>query len=140
MHLILGPVELTLPLHLQPYLSEVRFIGSVPTPWHSWVLVAPPSTTSPSSPLLPVLQSFLSNLTTSIQAFNAPEARKGSSKEFIEGHFGYPPEDVEAWLAQVDYPHGDVVEVSKDMVEKTLSCVALSASRPLALAAPSEAD
>ncbi|GAA5940137.1 hypothetical protein JCM3775_007274 [Rhodotorula graminis] len=105
----------------KPYLSEVRFIGSVPTPWHSWVLVAPPSTTSPTSPLLPVLQSFLSNLTTSIQAFNAPEARKTSSKEFIEGHFGYPTEDVEAWLAQVDYPHGDVVEVSKDMVEKTLS-------------------
>lgn len=140
MHLILGPVELTLPLHLQPYLSEVRFIGSVPTPWHSWVLVAPPSTTSFSSPLLPVLQSFLLNLTTSIQAFNTPEARKGSSKDFIAGHFGYPPEDVEAWLAQVDYPHGDVVEVSKDMVEKTLSCVALSASRPLALVAPSEAD
>lgn len=110
----------------QPYLSEVRFIGSVPTPWHSWVLVAPPSTTSPPSPLLPVLQSFLANLTESIHAFNAPAAREGASKELIKGHFGYPEEDVKAWLAQVDYPHGDVVEVSKDMVEKTLSCVSLS--------------
>ncbi|BGP51956.1 hypothetical protein JCM10450v2_007916 [Rhodotorula kratochvilovae] len=105
----------------KPYLSEVRFIGSVPTPWHSWVLVAPPSATAPSSPLLPVLQSFLTNLTASIHAFNAPEARKGPSKEYIQGHFGYPEEDVRAWLEQVDYPRGDVVEISKEMVQKTLS-------------------
>lgn len=135
-----GRLELILPRRSQPYLSEVRFIGSVPTPWHSWVLVAPPSTTSSTSPLLPVLQSFLSNLTTSIHAFNAPEARKSSSKAFIEGHFGYPAEDVEAWLAQVDYPHGDVVEVSKDMVEKTLSCVLLSFLSSSSLVSSSETD
>ncbi|GAA5832820.1 hypothetical protein JCM11251_005776 [Rhodosporidiobolus azoricus] len=105
----------------KPYLNEVRFIGSVPTPWHSWALVATPSTTSPSSPLLPILDSFLTNLTTSIQSFDAGTARETTSKEFIKGHFGYPEEDVKAWLEQVSYPKGDVRRVDKAMVEKTLS-------------------
>ncbi|BGP18416.1 hypothetical protein JCM10213_001663 [Rhodosporidiobolus nylandii] len=104
----------------KPYLNEVRFIGSVPTPWHSWVLVAPPRTTAPDSPLRPILQHFLTNLTSSIQAFDAKDAREGSSKEFIKGHFGYPEEDVQAWLKQVSYPEGDVREVDRGMVEKTL--------------------
>ncbi|GAA5913456.1 hypothetical protein JCM6882_001965 [Rhodosporidiobolus microsporus] len=104
----------------KPYLNEVRFIGSVPTPWHSWVLVATPSTTAPSSPLLPILDSFLTNLTASIQSFDAASARETSSKEFIKGHFGYPEEDVKAWLEQVSYPKGDVRGVEKAMVEKTL--------------------
>ncbi|GAA6003322.1 uncharacterized protein JCM10292_003853 [Rhodotorula paludigena] len=104
----------------KPYLSEVRFIGSVPTPWHSWALVAPPSTTSPSSPLLPVLSNFLTNLTASIHAFDAPAAREGDSKAFVQKQFGYPEDDVQAWLDQVDYPKGDVVEIDRVMVEKTL--------------------
>lgn len=107
----------------KPYLSEVRFIGSVPTPWHSWALVAPPSTTAPSSPLLPVLSSFLTNLTASIHAFDAPAAREGDSKAFVQKHFGYPEDDVQAWLDQVNYPKGDVVEIDRAMVEKTLQYV-----------------
>ncbi|GAA5973472.1 hypothetical protein JCM11641_006480 [Rhodosporidiobolus odoratus] len=105
----------------KPYLDEVRFIGSVPTPWHSWVLVATPSTTASTSPLLPILENFLTNLNTSIQSFDAQSARETTSKEFIKGHFGYPEEDVKAWLEQVSYPKGDVREISKGMVEETLS-------------------
>ncbi|BGO95950.1 hypothetical protein NBRC10512_005466 [Rhodotorula toruloides] len=104
----------------KPYLNEVRFIGNVPTPWHSWVVVATPSTTSSSSPLRSLLESFLSNLTSSIHSFDAADARASSSKEFIKGHFGYPDEDVKAWLEQVSYPKGEVREVDKSMVEKTL--------------------
>lgn len=114
----------------QPHLDEVRFIGSVPTPWHSWVLVATPSTTAPSSPLLPILDSFLTNLTASIHSFDAATARETTSKEFIKGHFGYPEEDVKAWLEQVSYPKGDVREVDKAMVEKTLKYVSFASSVP----------
>ncbi|GAA5957954.1 hypothetical protein JCM3765_006214 [Sporobolomyces pararoseus] len=103
----------------RPYLDEVRFIGTVPTPWHSWAVVASPSTLAPSSPLLPVLESFLSNLTTSIRAFDSTEARSQDSVEFVKKTFGYPEDDVRAWFDQVSYPQGEVKEIEKAMVEKT---------------------
>lgn len=104
---------------LQPYLDEVRFIGTVPTPWHSWAVVASPSTLAPSSPLLPVLEAFLLNLTKSIRTFDSPQARSSESVEFVKSAFGYPEEDVRAWFDQVSYPQGEVKEIEKAMVEKT---------------------
>ncbi|GAA5949469.1 hypothetical protein JCM21900_000230 [Sporobolomyces salmonicolor] len=105
---------------IQPYLNEVRFIDYVPTPWHSWAIVASPATLSPSSPLLPTLQSFLPDLSASMHAFDSPAARASDSVEFIKAQFGYPEEDVRAWLDQVAYPKGEAHEVSRAMVERTL--------------------
>lgn len=107
----------------QPYLNEVRFIGNVPTPWHSWAIVATPSTLSPTSPQHATLTTFLSELSASVHAFDAPVARNGSSKEFVEATWSYPREDVEAWLRQVEYPKGEVNEISREMVQSTLRCV-----------------
>lgn len=121
----------------QPYLNEVRFIGNVPTPWHSWAIVATPSTLSPSSPQYTQLQRFLSELSTSIHAFDAPEARASSSKAFVEKTWEYPREDVEAWLKQVEYPQGEVNEISKSMVESTLRCVLFSPVLAAVLTVPS---
>ncbi|GAA5870509.1 hypothetical protein JCM1840_004785 [Sporobolomyces johnsonii] len=104
----------------KPYLNEVRFIDYVPTPWHSWAIVASPATLSPSSPLLPTLESFLPALSASMHAFDSPAARASDSIEFIKAQFGYPEEDVRAWLDQVAYPKGDAHEISRDMVERTL--------------------
>ena len=115
-------------LDTQPYLDEVRFIGTVPTPWHSWAVVASPSTLAPSSPLLPILEAFLSNLTQSIRSFDSPQARSSESVEFVKSAFGYPEEDVRAWFDQVSYPQGEVKEIEKAMVEKTLKYVSFSAS------------
>ncbi|GAA5882997.1 hypothetical protein JCM16303_006783 [Sporobolomyces ruberrimus] len=103
----------------RPYLDEVRFIGTVPTPWHSWAVVASPSTLAPSSPLLPTLEAFLSNLTKSIRDFDSKEARSKDSVEFVKTTFGYPEDDVRAWFDQVSYPQGEVKEVERAMVEKT---------------------
>ncbi|GAA5902387.1 substrate-binding domain-containing protein [Sporobolomyces salmoneus] len=103
----------------KPYLDEIRFIDFVPTPWHSWAVVASPSTLESSSPLRPVLESFLSNLTTSIRAFDSTEARSKDSVEFVKSTFGYPEEDVRAWFDQVSYPQGEVKEIERAMVEKT---------------------
>ncbi|BGP58372.1 hypothetical protein JCM8202_001873 [Rhodotorula sphaerocarpa] len=104
----------------KPYLNEVRFIGNVPTPWHSWAIVATPSTLSPTSPQHATLTTFLSELSASVHAFDAPAARNGSSKEFVEATWSYPREDVEAWLRQVEYPKGEVNEISREMVQSTL--------------------
>lgn len=99
----------------------MRFIGVVPTPWHSWAVVASPSTLESSSPLRPVLESFLSNLTKSIRAFDSPEARANESVEFVKSAFGYPEDDVRAWFDQVSYPTGEVNEIERSMVEKTFA-------------------
>lgn len=66
------------------------------------------------------LSAFLGRLTAEVHAFNSPEARKGSSPDFVEGHFKYPRKDVEAWFEQVDYPKAGLDVVSTATVEKTL--------------------
>lgn len=104
----------------KPYLSELRFIDHVLTPWSSWLIVAPPAIASS-----PALKTFLANLSESIHSFDAADARKGSSKEFIIGHFGYPKEDVEAWLEGVTYPQTGVEVVERETIEKTLKWVPL---------------
>lgn len=99
----------------KPFLSELRFIDHVLTPWSSWLIVAPPTLTSDAR-----LTQFLADLSASIHAFDAADARKGSSKEFILGHFGYEEEDVEAWLETVRYPTAGVEVVERATIVKTL--------------------
>lgn len=101
----------------KPFLSELRFIGHVPTPWASWMVVASPSLVSSRAEQL---KKFLADLSESIHAFDDAEARKSSSKEFIKGHFGYPEEDVQAWLDQVTYPKVGVDVVEKSTIQRTL--------------------
>lgn len=101
----------------KPYLSETRFVGNVPTPWSSWMIVASPQLRVAYSA---VLKSFLSNLSASIEAFDTPLARSTSSKEFIIKTFGYRQEDVQSWFDQVTYPAHGVEAVEKNTIEKTL--------------------
>lgn len=56
-----------------------------------------------------------------MHAFDAPEARAGPSQDFLEKQFGYPREDVVAWLDQVTYPKVGLEVVSGETVRKTLS-------------------
>ncbi|KAI5476839.1 NMT1/THI5-like domain containing protein [Pseudohyphozyma bogoriensis] len=99
----------------KPYLNELRFIDHVLTPWSSWLIV-----TSPEHYASSTVKAFLANLSASIHAFDAPAARESSSKEFIKGHFGYPEEDVVAWLEGVTYPKVGVEVVKKSTIEETL--------------------
>ena len=101
----------------KPFLNELRFIGHVPTPWASWMIVASPTLCSSRAEQL---KKFLADLSDSIHAFDNAEARSSTSKEFIKGHFGYPEEDVEAWLKQVEYPSTGVEVVERATIEKTL--------------------
>lgn len=104
----------------KPYLSELRFIGHVPTPWASWMIVASPSLVSARGEQL---TQFLRDLTRSVHAFDDAQAREGVSKEFVMRQFGYPEEDVVAWLEGVRYPKEGLERVEKSTVEKTLRCV-----------------
>ena len=64
-------------------------IGSVPTPWPSWLIAAHP-TRAPADALKP----FLATLTTYVRAFDSAEKRELADVEFIKDKFGYPEEDI----------------------------------------------
>lgn len=104
----------------KPWLGDtIRFIGSVPTPWPSWSIVAS-AVVLESDERKDALRSFLANLTSSVHAFDVADARASTSKEFIKKQFGYPEEDVVAWLDQVSYPKIGLEHVERETIEKTL--------------------
>ncbi|KAL4064400.1 hypothetical protein V8B97DRAFT_1870055 [Scleroderma yunnanense] len=95
--------------------NECRFIGAVPTPWPSWHIAAHPERASVGR-----LKAFLSNLTQHVQDFQKPEARAGPSVEFIKTTFGYPEEDIKAWLQSVEYTN-DCTQIEYEVISRTLS-------------------
>jgi len=97
--------------------GEARFIGSLPTPWPSWLIAAHPS---PTRAPLDALRSFLIKLSEYVQAFDLPTARAGPNVEVIKAKFGYPEEDIEAWLKTVAYPL-DCSSIPKKVITDTLS-------------------
>ncbi|KZT73009.1 periplasmic binding protein-like II [Daedalea quercina L-15889] len=80
--------------------GEARFIGSVPTPWPSWLIAAHPTRASPEA-----LRTFLDTLTVYVRTFDDPAQREAADVEFIKEKFGYPEEDVKAWLKTVAWSH-----------------------------------
>ncbi|GJJ08687.1 hypothetical protein Clacol_002906 [Clathrus columnatus] len=97
--------------------GEARFIGSVPTPWPSWLIAAHPSPdrAPPNS-----VDSFLKTLSHYVREFDSPERRSQDNINFIKERFQYPEEDIKAWLSTVGYP-SDCGSISRDVIMKTLS-------------------
>ncbi|KAF9533858.1 periplasmic binding protein-like II [Crepidotus variabilis] len=94
--------------------GEARFIGSVPTPWQSWLIAAQSQTSAEA------VTTFLSSLTKFVNDFNSEESRKTKNIPFIEEKFGYPKEDIEAWMKTVDYP-SNLLEIPSSLFNHTLS-------------------
>ncbi|KAH9945145.1 periplasmic binding protein-like II [Epithele typhae] len=94
--------------------GECRFIGSVPTPWPSWLIAAHP-TRAPA----PALAPFLSALSAHVRAFDAPDARAAADVAFIAGRFGYPEADIKAWLETVGYP-ANCAEIPRKVITDTV--------------------
>lgn len=93
--------------------GQVRFIGSVPTPWPSWLIAAHPSQErAPTHDL----RTFLETLSTYVVSFDAPENRARPNVEFIKETFGYREKDIGAWLQTVRYPQN-----CSDIPEKVIS-------------------
>ncbi|KAJ7928912.1 periplasmic binding protein-like II [Mycena leptocephala] len=97
--------------------GEARFIGSVPTPWPSWLIAAHPS---PTRAPPEALRSFITSLSGYVRAFDSAASRAGPNVEVIKGKFGYPEEDIEAWLKTVAYPE-DCLIIPREVITKTLS-------------------
>ncbi|KAH0585215.1 hypothetical protein H2248_008464 [Termitomyces sp. 'cryptogamus'] len=97
--------------------GEVKFIGSVPTPWPSWLIAAHPS---PTRAPADEVRRFLEKLTTYVLAFDSTESRESANVEFIKRHFGYPSDDIEAWLKTVAYPK-NCLQIPQKVITDTLS-------------------
>ncbi|KAL0573223.1 hypothetical protein V5O48_008743 [Marasmius crinis-equi] len=93
--------------------GEVKFIGSVPTPWPSWLIAAQPAASSEA------LKTFLATLTTYVRTFNSGESRANANVEFIKERFGYPEEDVVEWQKTVGYPD-DCLAIPREVIAETL--------------------
>jgi len=97
--------------------GQVRFIGSVPTPWPSWLIAAHPSQDrAPPDEL----RAFLQTLSSYVAAFDASENRAGPNVEFVKEKFGYPEEDIRAWLKTVTYPK-DCTAIPESVITDTLN-------------------
>jgi len=95
--------------------GEARFIGSVPTPWPSWLIAAHPERAESKA-----VSTFLDGLTTFVNDFNSEESRATKNVVFIEAKFGYPQEDIEAWLKTVGYPQS-CSEIPTKVISDTIS-------------------
>ena len=74
-------------------------IGSVPTPWPSWLIAAHPTRATQAS-----LRAFLDTLSEYIRRFDAEENRRTADVEFIKAKFGYPEEDIQVHILLFDLP------------------------------------
>lgn len=86
----------------KPWLDsgEVRFIGSVPTPWPSWLIAAHPS---PERASKDAVRAFLNTLTGYVTRFDSDESRNSANVSFIQKTWGYPEADVKEWMNTVKY-------------------------------------
>ncbi|KZT52791.1 hypothetical protein CALCODRAFT_475494 [Calocera cornea HHB12733] len=96
--------------------GEVRFIGSVPTPWPSWMIAS--STDAQRAPA-PDVSDFLTKLTGYVKEFDSPEGRKQKDVDYLMKSHGYPEEDIRAWLETVKYV-GDCAEIKGEVLINTL--------------------
>lgn len=62
----------------------------------------------------------MANLTRYVNDFDSEASRKSKNVEFIKKHFGYPEEDIKAWMETVTYP-SDCTKLDGAMIVKTLT-------------------
>ncbi|KAJ7067058.1 periplasmic binding protein-like II [Mycena amicta] len=97
--------------------GEARFIGSVPTPWPSWLIAHHPS---PTRAPVDAVRAFMAKLSEYVQAFDSAPSRAGPNLEVIKAKFGYAEEDIEAWLKTVAYPQ-DCLVIPTKVITDTLA-------------------
>ncbi|KAF9061334.1 periplasmic binding protein-like II [Rhodocollybia butyracea] len=99
----------------KPWLNsgEVRFIGSVPTPWPSWLIAAQTSADADA------LKEFLTTLSSYVRAFDSAESRATKNVDFIRAAFSYNEEDIKSWMKTVGY-FPECANLPKDVILETL--------------------
>jgi len=99
----------------KPWLDrgEVRFIGSVPTPWPSWMIAAQTKDPSETDAFDFLVSNWLESLTRYINRFTAADT--AIKVKYISDMFGYKERDIRGWLITVAWTLN-----AKDIGETTL--------------------
>ncbi|KAG8763598.1 hypothetical protein FRC11_000857 [Ceratobasidium sp. 423] len=97
----------------KPHLDSGE-IGSVPTPWPSWLIAAHPS---PERAEPTALRNFLGRLTEYVAKFDSNDQRAQADVDFIRERFGYPETDIRAWLDTVRWVEDCTVIPGKIIVD-----------------------
>jgi hypothetical protein len=69
--------------------GECRFVGSVPTPWPSWLIAAHPARAGTAE-----LRTFLTTLSSYVREFDSAEKREKENVKYIVDTWEYKEEDV----------------------------------------------
>jgi hypothetical protein len=69
--------------------GECRFVGSVPTPWPSWLIAAHPARAGTAE-----LRTFLTTLSGYVREFDSAEKREKENVKYIVDTWDYKEEDV----------------------------------------------
>ncbi|KAG7571110.1 hypothetical protein FFLO_00935 [Filobasidium floriforme] len=99
----------------KPYADsgEVRFIGSVYTPWPCWMIAASPAADADQvSQLLTALGEYTTE-------FDSKSKRESENVGYVAKTFGQREEDVKEWLGTVAWYH-DLLAVERKVVTDTL--------------------
>ncbi|EGG00408.1 uncharacterized protein MELLADRAFT_67802 [Melampsora larici-populina 98AG31] len=100
--------------------GEVKFIGNVPTPWESWVIVASPQERNPEVLAPARLKEFLEKLDHFTHRFGIGKGvREADHVEFVKNTFHQAEEDVKEWMKGVSYPE-KCSQVSLETVKETI--------------------
>jgi len=99
----------------KPWLDrgEIRFVGSVPTPWPSWMIAAQTKDSSETDAFDFLVSNWLDSLTTYINRFTAADT--AIKVKYINTTFGYRESDIRGWLITVAWTLN-----AKDIGETTL--------------------
>ncbi|KAJ9108805.1 hypothetical protein QFC21_000125 [Naganishia friedmannii] len=99
----------------KPYADsgEVRFIGSVYTPWPCWMLAASPSADEQE------VKHFLAALGEYTTSFDSKDKRETENVAYVAKTFNQQESDVKEWLSTVAWYH-DLAKVESKVVMDTL--------------------
>ncbi|KAH9817094.1 hypothetical protein DFH28DRAFT_963035 [Melampsora americana] len=106
--------------------GEVKFIGNVPTPWESWVIVASPQERNPEVLAPARLKEFLDKLDRFTHRFGIEKGvREAEHVDFVKNRFHQKEEDVKEWMKGVSYPE-KCSQVSLTTVKETIKTLHLA--------------
>ncbi|KAF9644889.1 periplasmic binding protein-like II [Thelephora ganbajun] len=102
----------------KPWLDsgEVRFVGSIPTPWPSWLIAAHPS---PKRAPKEAVRGFLNSLTGYVTKFDSQDSRESTNVSFIQKTWGCPEADIKEWMSTVKYTN-DCATISSAVLSEVL--------------------
>ncbi|KZS92571.1 periplasmic binding protein-like II [Sistotremastrum niveocremeum HHB9708] len=97
--------------------GRIRIVGSLLTPWPSWMIAARNSSEHVSHS---EIRRFCATLTQYVRSFDSADKRQKENIEFLKTRLGYPEEDARAWMLTAGFPE-DCTAIPGKVITDTLN-------------------